>query len=182
MRSVPRRISGCRCSSRGRSRRRCSFVALSAFFPLVLAHNTSAPSQARDRTVFPLTRPACEQRHPDLRRQFRDKLDSGCQKTGQDCHFSNLLALLLQPTAGTPGGHAMQPPNVHHDQTTKDPTFRPSWRFDRPGRAKTQMQALAAGQFRGGTEDEWGVPAREGQPGRVGSRQRDGAPGCGRAT
>ena len=29
------------------------------------------------------------------------------------------------------------------------------------GRAKTQMQALAGGQFRGGTKDEWALPAIE---------------------
>jgi len=49
---------------------------------------------------------------------------------------------------------------------TYDLGFCPSCRFDRPGRAKTQMQALAAGQFRGRTEDQRGKCGRDAEGGR----------------
>ena len=53
------------------------------------------------------------------------------------------------------------PTNVTND--AYDLGFSPSYRPDRPGRAKSQMQALAAGQLWGRTEHEWGKHARVGE-------------------
>ena len=44
-----------------------------------------------------------------------------------------------------------------------DLSFRPSWRLRGLGRAKSQMQALAARQFQGGSEGEWSKYGRVGE-------------------